>query len=72
MAESERDLQRVVNEFYSVCKKRKLKVNAGKRKVMVSERREVVHFNTVYRVRLPAVAICRIMLRFAQWQYRNQ
>ncbi len=35
LAESEGDLQRVVNEFYSVCKRRRLKVNAGKSKVMV-------------------------------------
>ncbi len=64
LAESEGDLQRVVNEFYSVCKRRKLKVNAGKSKVMVSERREeeVVHFNTAYRVWLPAVTRCRVML----------
>ncbi len=50
LAESEGDVQRVVNEFYSVCKKRKLKVNAGKSKVMVYERREVevVDFNTAY------------------------
>ncbi len=41
LAESEGDLQRVVNEFYSVHKRRKLKVNAGKSKVMVFERREV-------------------------------
>ncbi len=33
--ESEGDLQRVVNEFYTVCKRRKLKVNAGKSKVKV-------------------------------------
>ncbi len=60
MAESEGDLQRVVNEFYSACKRRKLKVNAGKSKVMVFERREeeVVDFNTAYRVRLPAVLWC--------------
>ncbi len=64
LAESEVDLQRVVNEFYSVCKRRKLKVNAGKGKVMVFERREeeVIDFNAAYRVRLPAVARCRIML----------
>ncbi len=38
-------------------------MNAGKSKVMVFERREeVINFNTVYRVRLPAVASCRIML----------
>ncbi len=34
LAESEGDLQRVVNEFYSICKRRKLKVNAGKSKVI--------------------------------------
>ncbi len=41
LAESDGDLQRVVNEFYSVCKRRKLKASAGKSKVMVFERREV-------------------------------
>ncbi len=62
LTESEWDLQRVINEFYGVCKKRKLKVHAGKSKVMVFEGREeeVVGFNTAYRVRLPAVAICRV------------
>ncbi len=64
LAESEGGLQRAVNEFYSVCKRRKLKVNAGKSKVMVFERREeeVIDFNTAYRVRLPAVTRCRIIL----------
>ncbi len=64
LTESKGGLQRIVNEFFSVCKRRKLKVNAGKSKVMVFERREeeVINFNTAYRVRLPAVAICRIML----------
>ncbi len=61
LAESEGDLQRVVNEFFSVCTRRKLKVNAGRRKVMVFERRkeEVISFNTAYRLRLPVVATCR-------------
>ncbi len=64
LAESEVDLQRVVNEFFGVCKRRKLKVNTGKSKVMVFERREeeVINFNTAYRVKLPAVGSCRIML----------
>ncbi len=64
LAESEEDLQRVVNKFYSVWKRRKLKVNAGKSKVMVFERREekVIDFNPASRVRLPAEARCRIML----------
>ncbi len=57
LAESEGDLQRVVNVFYSVCMRRKLQVNAGKSKVMVFERREEeeADFNTAYRIRLPAV-----------------
>ncbi len=53
LAESKEDLQRVVNEFYYVCKKRKrkLKVNAGESKVMLFERREgeVIDFNVSYR-----------------------
>ena len=40
--ESEEEFKRVVDEFYSVCTRRKLKVNAGKCKVMVVERREGV------------------------------
>ncbi len=36
--ESEGMLQRIVDEFDRVCKRRKLKVNAGKSKVMVFER----------------------------------
>ncbi len=38
LAESEGRLQRIVDEFARVCKRRKLKVNAGKSKVMVFER----------------------------------
>ncbi len=34
LAESEGMLQRIVDEFDRVCKKRKLKVNAGKSKVI--------------------------------------
>ncbi len=64
LAEREVDLQIVVNEFYSVCKRRKLKVNAGKSKVMVFERREkeVFDCSTAYRVSLPPVARYRIIL----------
>ncbi len=64
LAQSEGNLQRVVKKFYSVCKRRKLKMNTGKKTVMVFERREeeVIDFNTAYRVRMPAVAGCRIML----------
>ncbi len=46
IAESESDLQNVVNVFHSVCKRRQLKVNVNKSKVMVCERSrsEVVDF----------------------------
>ncbi len=37
LAESEGMLQRIVDNSDRVCKRRKLKVNAGKRKVMVFE-----------------------------------
>ncbi len=35
LAESERMLQKIVHEFDRICKRRKLKVNAGKSKVIV-------------------------------------
>ncbi len=38
LAESEGILQRIVDEFDRICKRRKLKVNAGKSKVMVLEK----------------------------------
>ncbi len=38
VAESEGMLQRIIDEFESVYKRRKLKVNSGKSKVMVFER----------------------------------
>ncbi len=41
LAESDRELQRVVDQYYSVCSRRKLRVKEGKSKVMVFERREV-------------------------------
>ncbi len=52
LAESEKVIQRVVDQFHSVCSRRKLRVNAGKSKVMVFERREVevVDFGNLYRV----------------------
>ena len=63
-AESEEELQRVVNEFYEVCKRRKLKVNCDKSKVMVFERRktEVIDFGRPYRVRLENESSCRITM----------
>ena len=34
LAESEGELQRLVDEFYNVCGRRKLRVNVGRSKVM--------------------------------------
>ena len=63
-AESEEELQRVVNEFYEVCKRRKLKVNCEKSKVMVFERRktEVIGFDVPYRIRLENERKCKIVM----------
>ena len=54
--ESEEELQRVVDKFYSLCMRRKLEVNVEKSKVKIVERRgvEVIDFNTHYKVSLPA------------------
>ncbi len=40
LAESMGVLKRVVNEFHSVCRRRRFKVIAGKSKVMMFERKE--------------------------------
>ena len=54
IAKSGNELQRLVNLFDSVCRRRKLKVNVSKSKVMVFERcrRDVIDFECPYRVRL--------------------
>ena len=64
LAESERELQRVVDEFHRVCTRRKLRVNAGKSKVIVFERRQVeaLQFSTPYRVNVPVAENCEIIL----------
>ncbi len=55
LAKNERELQRVVDPLHSVCSRRKLRVNAGKSKVMVFERKEVevVNFGNPYLSRPP-------------------
>ena len=40
----------MVDEFYSVCTRRKLKVNAGKEKMLEKREVEVVDFTTPYRM----------------------
>ncbi len=49
LGENERELQRVVDQFHSVCSKRKGTVNAGKSKVMVFERKELINFGNPQR-----------------------
>lgn len=50
LAESEWELQRVTNQFYSVCSRRKLRVNEGKSNMTVFERKEVeiVNFGNLH------------------------
>ncbi len=64
LAESERELQRVVDEFYSVYVRRKLRVNVGKSKVMVVKRKkvEVVDFSNPYRMNVPVAGRCELFL----------
>ncbi len=65
LAESEGMLQRIVDEFDRVCKRKKLKVNAGKSKVMVFERPRERTFNFAkpFSVGLLAIPGCKIWLR---------
>ncbi len=55
LTESEKELQRVVDQFHSVCTRRKLRVNAGKSKMMIFERNgvEMVNFGNPYRMSVP-------------------
>ncbi len=49
--------KRIVDEFDRVCKRRKLKANAGNSKVMVFERagEQTINFATPYRVGSEAI-----------------
>ncbi len=67
LAESEGMLQKIVGESGRVCKRRKLRVNAGKSKVMVFEkaREHTIDFEKPYRVGSEAIHIvpgCKIWL----------
>ncbi len=57
-------LQRIVDEFERVCKRRKLKVNASKSKVMFFERarEQTIDFAKPYRVGTGAKPECKIWL----------
>jgi len=64
VAENERDLQKLVLEFNTVCQRQKLKVNVKKSKVMIFEREEhdVIDFGNPYRVRTECKKQCKIKL----------
>ncbi len=64
LVESEGMLQRIVDEFDRVCKRRKLKANTGKTKVMFFERarEQTINFAKSYRVGSEAIHGCRIWL----------
>ncbi len=64
LAESEGIFQRIVDKFDRVCRRRRLKVNTGKRKVIVFERarEQTIDFATLYRVRPEAILGCKIWL----------
>ncbi len=64
LAESEGMLLRIVDEFDRVCKRRKLKVNSGKSKVIVFERarEQTVNFVKPYRMGSEAIHGCKICL----------
>ncbi len=64
LAQSEMELQRVVDQFHSVCSRRKVRVNVGMSKVMVFERREVevVDFGNPYRVSVPVDERCEMVM----------
>ncbi len=62
LAESEGMLQRTVDEFERVCKRRKLKMNSSTSKVMVFERarEQTIDFAKPYRVGSEAIPECKI------------
>ncbi len=74
LAESEGMLQRMVDEFDRVCKRRKLKVNAGKIKVMHFERarEQTINFAKPYRVESEAILGCKIWLQKEKMEEVNE
>ncbi len=70
LAESERELQGMVDQFHSVCSRRKLRVNARKSKMMVFERKEVemVNFGNSYRVNVLVDEMCEIVMGGARME----
>ncbi len=57
-------LQRIVDEFDRMCKRRRLKVNAGKSKAIVLERtrKQTINFAKPYRLGSETIPGCKIWL----------
>ncbi len=73
IAENESDLQNLVSVFNRVCKRRKLKVNVNKSKVMVCERsRSEVDFLCPYRVGIECEKVCKIILNAEEMEEVNE
>ncbi len=64
LADCEEKLQKVVLKFHMECVRKKLRVNAGKSKVMTLERKEVeaLDFNTTYRDNVSVAESCDIVV----------
>lgn len=45
LGQNEEQLQKLVSKFDTACKRRNLKINAGRSKVTVSEKNSVTHWN---------------------------
>ncbi len=67
-------LQRIVDEFTRVCKRRKLKVNACKSKVMVfvRAREQTINFTKPYRVGSEAIHGHKIWLEKEKMEAVNE
>ncbi len=74
LAESEGMLQRILDEFDRVYKRRKFKVNAGKSKVIVYKRarEQTINFAKPYRVGTEAILGCKIWLGKEKMQEVNE
>ncbi len=74
IAENESDLQNLLSVFNGVYKRRELKVNVNKSKVMVCERSrsEVVDFVCPYRVGIEHEKECKIILNGEEMEEVNE
>ncbi len=70
IAENDRDPQKLVNVFDTVCKRQKLKVNRNKSNIMVFERSKgkVVDIDCPYRERVEYPKECEIRLTGEKWR----